>query len=290
MRGAGARTIVLAALALAGACSRPSDQDAPVNLMTGRPDPEAAGKPFDFREKSDLLDFSYSYPAAAAAIPKLVTRFEADLRDGKADALGVARQDRQARTDNGAPFTPHSLKTKWTVRGTTRGFMSLLAEKFMFSGGAHGMTGYDALIWDRQAEKDLSLAAMMTSPDAFSAAVRARFCDALDAERAKRRGKPVVRDEGQFTQCLDPLNQTLVPTSSEGKSFDGLLVMIGPYQAGPYAEGSYAIALPANPSMINAIRPEYRAAFHAVVADPPKTDPDYSVTPVDGGVSAPVIP
>lgn len=285
MRRAGASIIIAIGLMLASACSRPDDADAPVNLMTGKVDPDAAGKAFDFKEKSDLLDFSYAYPAEGGAMPKLAAEFEQELRDGKADALGVARQDRQARTDNGAPFVRHVLHTKWAVKGVTRGFVSLLSEKYIFTGGAHGMTGYDAMIWDRQGEKEVSLAGMMTSPDAFASAVRNRFCVALDAARSKKRGKPVVRDEGQFSQCLDPLNQTLVPTSSDGKSFDGLLIVVGPYSAGPYSEGSYEIALPASPSMVNAIRSEYRPAFRAVVADPPKTEPDYSISPVDGGVS-----
>lgn len=270
-------------------CSNPADPDVPVNLMTGEPDPKAARKPFDFREKTALLDFSYAYPADAAALPALAGKLEGDMRDDKADALNIARQDKQARSDNGAPFRPHQMRSQWTVTASTAGLMALLQEKYVYADGGHGMTTYKSLVWDKQNQKEIELAAMMTSPDAFSTAVRDRFCEALDAMRAQKRGAPVVRNDGEFNQCLDPINQTLALASSNGRSIDGLMVVVAPYQAGPYAEGSYRIALPATPAMVNAIRPEYRRAFRAVVADPPPKKADYMIGPVDGGIQAPSI-
>lgn len=276
------------AIAVVG-CSKPADPDVPVNLMTGEPEPKASGKPFDFIEKTALLDFAYAYPADAAALPALAAKLEGDMRDDKADALNIARQDKQARTDNGAPFRPHEMHSKWAVTASTAGLMALLQEKYVYADGAHGMTTYKSLVWDKQGHREIELAAMMTSPDAFSTAVRDRFCEALDAMRAQKRSAPVVRDDSAFSQCLDPINQTLALTSSDGRSIDGLAVVVAPYQAGPYAEGSYRIALPATPAMVNAIRPEYRRAFHAVAADPPPKQADYMIGPVDGGIKAPSI-
>ena len=37
--------------------------------------------------------------------------------------------------------------------------------------------------------------------------------------------------------------------------------VIGPYSAGPYAEGSYEVALPVDAAMRGAIKTEYQDAF-----------------------------
>ena len=73
-----------------------------------------------------------------------------------------------------------------------------------------------------------------------------------------------VRGDDDFTQCIDPMEQVLVPTSKDGKLIDGLTVVVGPYSAGPYAEGSYEVALPVDAAMRDAIKPDYRDAFVAV--------------------------
>lgn len=70
-------------------------------------------------------------------------------------------------------------------------------------------------------------------------------------------------DDDDFTKCIDPMKEVLVPTSKDGKLIDGVTVVIGPYSAGPYAEGNYDIALPVDAAMRNAIKTEYQDAFVA---------------------------
>ena len=57
------------------------------------------------------------------------------------------------------------------------------------------------------------------------------------------------------------LSQVLAPTSRDGKLIDGIQVTIGPYGAGPYAEGSYDIKLPVDAAIYKAIKTEYQDAF-----------------------------
>jgi len=54
-----------------------------------------------------------------------------------------------------------------------------------------------------------------------------------------------------------------VPTSKDGKLIDAVTVVIGPYSAGPYAEGSYEIGLPVDAAMRQTIKTEYQDAFAA---------------------------
>jgi hypothetical protein len=57
------------------------------------------------------------------------------------------------------------------------------------------------------------------------------------------------------------MKEVLVPVSSNGELIDAIKVVIGPYDAGPYSEGSYEVPLPVDAAMRKAIRTEYQDAF-----------------------------
>ncbi|MFZ2995120.1 DUF4163 domain-containing protein [Sphingobium sp.] len=233
-----------------------------VEKMAGaQPVAAPPAKPFARKEADGLLEFAYAYPAQAAAIPKLVAKFEKDMEMTRADALKMAKDDRDSAKTSGFPYHTHSLETEWTVAGDTPRFLSLQAQTYVFTGGAHGMTAYEALLWDKARLQETSVKTIMTSEAAFAEAIRARFCKALDKERAEKRGAPVVRGNDEFTQCIDPMKEVVALTSKDGKAIDGVTVIVGPYSAGPYAEGSYEIALPVDAAMLSAIKTDYRDAF-----------------------------
>lgn len=265
----------LIAVLLVAACAPSSD--APVgnaaeneaaaryaDRMAGTPPPSPPSKPFAFKEAAGGLEFAYAYPAEAAAVPALVDKFARDMAATKADALKMAKEDSASAKQSGYPFRPHSLETEWSVAADTPRFLALQSQTYVYTGGAHGMTGYDAVLWDKARKQESSVKALMTSPAALSTAIRDRFCAILDKQRAEKRGAPVVRGDDDFTQCIDPMEQVLVPTSKDGKRIDGLTVVVGPYSAGPYAEGSYEVALPVDAAMRDAIKPDYREAFVGV--------------------------
>ena len=54
------------------------------NRMSGQPEPPPAAQPFDRKEKTDLLEFGYSYPAQAGQIPALVEKFRQAVGDAAA--------------------------------------------------------------------------------------------------------------------------------------------------------------------------------------------------------------
>ena len=234
-----------------------------VEKMVGTPPATPPAQPFKIAEKTDFLEFSYAYPAQAAAIPFLIEKFDKAMTAGKADALKMAQEDSKAAKRSGFPFHAHSLETQWNVSADTPRFLALQSQTYVFTGGAHGMTGYDVILWDKRRSRETSMKAVMTSPAAFNAAIRDRFCAVLDRQRAEKRGAPVVRGDDEFTQCIDPMEQVLTLTSKDGKLIDGITVIVGPYSAGPYAEGTYDVPLPVDAAMRNAIKTEYQDAFVA---------------------------
>src|SRR5690606_15626330 len=143
------------------------------------------------------------------------------------------------------PYNPLSRSIEWKAVTDLPGYLSLSAAVSTYEGGAHGNYFSDALVWDRQAGARREPVDFFTSKQALSKAIRDDFCRALDRERAKRRGEPVKRDSGNmFDECIDPVESTVILGSSHGKAFDRLGVLVGPYAAGPYVEGSYEVTLP----------------------------------------------
>lgn len=156
----------------------------------------------------------------------------------------------------------HSYHAKWDVVADLPGWLSLSAQTYTFSGGAHGIPAFEALLWDRRAETARKPRDLFTSADALRDAVQAPFCDALDKERARRRGEPVQRGSGQmFSECIDPTMETLILGSSNRQTFDRIGVLVAPYDAGPYAEGTYEVTLPVTAKVMAALRPQYRSSF-----------------------------
>src|SRR3546814_5129355 len=67
-------------------------------------------------EKGDLIEFTYGWPAEAAAIPALDARLEADLTKQRDEARAMAREDKDARS----PDAPRSEEHKSALQSLMR--------------------------------------------------------------------------------------------------------------------------------------------------------------------------
>jgi hypothetical protein len=214
--------------------------------------------------KNDLFEFDYAYPSAAAAIPALKARLDAQLAHEKAELAAQARDAKAEATKASYPFNPYSRDFDWKVVTDLPGWLSLSSIAGEYTGGAHPNYSYVGLLWDKAAGKERAALDLFTTKAALSAAIRAPFCDRLDAERAKKRGAPVNRQSGdEFDKCIDPVEETVILGSSDHVHFDRVGVLVPPYEAGPYAEGGYEVTVPVTPAVVAAVRPEYRAQFAA---------------------------
>lgn len=263
--------LALAACQQSGA-PEAADASAAPSASAAAPAPTAAPTPAaearKLEEKNDLYEFGYSYPAAAAAIPALREWLEGDLVSARAELASQAREGRADAKVGEYEFTPHLGSTEWKVVTDLPGWLSLSSEIYSFSGGAHGNSAFDSLLWDKAARggagQQLAVLDLFASPAALKAAVTKSFCAELDRQRAKKRGEDIVLDpDDEFARCIDPLEQVLILGSKSGKGFDRIGFLIAPYNAGSYAEGSYEVTLPITAALLGAVKPEYKAAFVA---------------------------
>lgn len=233
-------------------------------LPTPTPTPTPTPVTSETEEETADFDFAYSYPPQAAAIPALAAWFDADRARARAQVAKEAAAFRAESSKDGFPFRKYDSTVAWSVVAETPRLLSLSAETYDYTGGAHGSPGFGALVWDKAAGRRIKPTALFRSEAALQEALGAAFCTRLDEERAKRRGAPVDRGSGDtFDNCPKVSEATLILGSRGRKAIDRVGLLVGPYVAGPYAEGSYDLSFPVTPALLNAVKPEYRDAFAA---------------------------
>lgn len=210
--------------------------------------------------EDELLAFRYGWPAIVEEEPALRAMLRADKERARSEARENAAADRASRGTQ-FPFTGHSFARLWEVIGANDRLLSLAAETNSYSGGAHGNVALEAILWDRASDHALEPTELLGR--AAMERMAPRFCDALDAMRAERRGEPVRRDPNDsFTACPALADQALAPVDEDGDGrLDGLRVLIPPYAAGPWVEGPYIVELGFALADLSGLAAEHRASF-----------------------------
>lgn len=221
----------------------------------------AAAQPADFQlsEGSDALAFSYGWPAIVGGDPVLEQAMRERLDAAREEANRYLAEDRESRPAD-APVNPHHYAAQWRADGETAPLLALSAAIETYTGGAHGNLQYAALLWDRAAHRPADAAGLL---GAGLARIGPRYCAALDAERAEKRGGPTDPDD-MFGNCPQIDMQVLTPMDKDGNGrFDTLAILLPPYAAGPYVEGDYVIEVGFEAGDLAAIPAGYRAGFEA---------------------------
>ena len=240
-------------------------QDAP---ETSKTKPEkaapATAKPVSFERETEKFSYTYAYPTEAAAIPALAKLLDEERVKGLAELeLQAAEAEKDAKA-NDYPYNPHMMGMSWTTTGNTAPVLAMLGEISSYSGGAHGNTGYEALLWDKATGKRIALEELFTDMNAALEPMRKRYCDSLNAERMERRGEYMSDDpEDEFNKCPPFNDLVIIPSAVGNDGFDRMMFVAAPYVAGPYAEGVYEISVPVTAQTLASIKPAYLAAFSA---------------------------
>ena len=215
-------------------------------------------------EETDDFLFEFSYPAEAGRIVELASLLDIQLEQRREELAAEAVAARREARQDGFPYNKHSYTAAWEVVTDLPGWLSLSADVHTYSGGAHGNSAVESLVWDKEAEQAMDAKRLFTSPAALEAALGDRYCEDLDRQREERREEPIAEDsDNQFDQCPDIDELEILVGSSNRRTFNRLTVYAGPYVAGPYAEGAYEVDLAIDRAILAAVKPEYREAFSA---------------------------
>lgn len=208
---------------------------------------------------SDLLirdvtpQLSYRWRAApeAATQPGLLKSLRSDALTELAREKQDAARDAAEAKKSGFPFRRYETIGNWTLAADTPHLLALSGLVYSFTGGAHGNTGYSAKIWDKVANKPIPFSALFTDWNKAQALLEPAYCKALAAEQKTRGGNPV-------NNCPKLADQQIVPWADLATTARQFRVLIGPYAAGSYAEGSYLITLAWPDGVEKLVRPAYK--------------------------------
>lgn len=269
------QALALAALGAVAACSSPEviAQDTSVAVARAQSsgavagaDGSAAPGPYQYNnsEKTDEGErtFVYEWPRQVAEIPRLAAKLDKERKQALAEQMDYWAETLQSCPPDGMSCRSAAFEVKWQVVADTPRFLSLSNNFYTYTGGAHGMHGRGALLWDREAERSLTSLDFFASPFALGDAIGAAACKSLNREREARRGEPVPAGATEWPNQCPSMEETVVFLgSSNGTTFDRIGVYYGPYVAGSYAEGEFEFTLPVTKAVLSTVKPEYRAAF-----------------------------
>lgn len=160
---------------------------------------------------------------------------------------------------------PVSVTAITRIAGDDGRLLSLLTEGYFHFGGAHPVPGRAALLWDRKSGAEISMTDLFAKA---MADLRAPYCAALDAERAKRSDWVPGSEEKYLGlyECPDFDLLAVAPIGDPGQKFDRIRIIASPYVAGPYSDGDYVVTFPVTAEVIALIDSGYRSAFQPYAA------------------------
>ncbi|PZN94717.1 MAG: hypothetical protein DCF31_08720 [Alphaproteobacteria bacterium] len=205
------------------------------------------------RQTSANLTWRWRAPPETATQPALLRQLRATALKDAAKAGADAGRDAASAKKDGFPFRRYEFVTDWSLAADTPNLLALSGLVYSFTGGAHGNTGYASKIWDKQAKRAISIDALFTDWPRARRLIEPAFCRAL-AEEQKRR----IGNAGPDSACPKLAEQPIVPWGEFGARAPQLRVLLGPYVAGSYAEGSYLITLPWPQGVKSLVKPAYR--------------------------------
>jgi hypothetical protein len=222
----------------------------------------ADARPVKVERNTAALEFSYEWPAEAAAIPTLNRRLRSEMEKALLEARKYAREDMSLARADKREFHQHFLEQSWITAGLSPRLLSLEGQVSTFTGGAHPNHGNSALLWDRALARQVSIGALFSRPEDFMTLTRSSYCKALDQERLRRRQGEKLG--GEFDKCPPFTDLANAPADRDkDRRFDTIHFVASPYVAGPYVEGEYEVRVPVTRRLIAKLKPEFRASFEA---------------------------
>ncbi|WP_162627629.1 DUF4163 domain-containing protein [Erythrobacter sp. KY5] len=269
------RWMVVAGVAVClAACSTPEEMDQSITDQVGEGLTETGRETLERRVpvnaeagevliESDTYEFAYRWPRQAAAIPALDSALKTMAERTRAEFEASAVEAEADAAQFGYDYRRYASQWTWEVAADTPRFLALTGSRYFYTGGAHGNSTFDAILWDREGDASkgpLEPLAVFSDVPALYAAASKPYCIALGKVRIERISEAGLGDAIEDI-CPELSELTISLGTSNGRTIDRLVMIAAPYVVGPYAEGSYSIEVPMNAEMLALVKPRYRAGF-----------------------------
>lgn len=222
--------------------------------------PADAAAPMAYESKTPYAEVSLKLPPAIKSQPDLHAALYAKAVGDLREFSEGAQADRsEAGTDEGS--APYDKSIDITPGAETGKLFSLIRTDSEYTGGAHPLSSFSAILWDKALKREIT-GADLFAKGADLSALDAALCAAVNVEKKKRDPQAATLTLTRGDWSCPRSGQTpfvLAPGVTPGKA-GGLIFLIGPYQVGPYAEGSYEVTVPQS-AFRSLIAPAYADEF-----------------------------
>jgi Deacetylase PdaC len=219
---------------------------------------------YDAMDKSPLCEAHLRVPAAAMAIAPLKDRILALHKTDVDQARANAKDDKEGNPS----FHPYSVDTAWRVTFENETVLSLSGDTNADTGGAHPNQGFQTIVWDKKAAKDVPLEALFAPNQAKSALKAIADAAAKSWTRiyTERSGQSPGQDSDLAETGIgaDPEKlKTYALIYAKGQTAaNGILLLYGAGQVWPHVLGDFRLVVPAS-VFTKYLRPQWKEVFIA---------------------------
>jgi hypothetical protein len=253
--------MIVATLMLAACDAREAEKTNAVATETNSTPSVGAAAPIPatdllVKRETAELDFLWRAPPELAEAPPILSTLRAQALASAEEMQAGAVEDMKLRPAD-APKISHFFVQDWTVAADTPALLNVRADISMYTGGAHPNHGFAVKYWDKIERREISFSDLFTDWTAAEKLLTPAYCTALDAERVSRRG---AIENDMFDDCPPIGDQPVALMSWPGQDISGFRILLGPYVAGPYAEGDFQIEVPMTDALRALVKPQYLKA------------------------------
>lgn len=203
--------------------------------------------------------FTYDLPTLPDTVPLLASQLES-LQDRARYAYDEGRAElAEMMPEGSAMVAGYEHSQQWSVTGQTDALIALGSETYSYTGGAHGNTAFDALVWDVASDRPIGILGLFTNRYLGLSMIDEPFCVSLREQQVERMGE--IAEDDFWADCPSLDQVAIAPTGSDNGPFTGFRVRVPPYIAGPYAAGSFDVDVPVTAEMLEQLKLEYRSSF-----------------------------
>ena len=207
-----------------------------------------AAADYERSEKTAYCEVHLKAPEAATDIAPLRDQILALYKTDADQAMADAKDDH----DGNPSFHPYQVDITWRITFENDSVLSLSAETFADTDGAHPNGSFRTLVWDKQAGAAVPITALF-DPGQQQAALKAIADAAVKAwNRAymERSGEAPGADSDLATQGIGPEAdklQTYALMHAKGSAAaNGILLLYGAGQVWPHVLGDFRLGVPAS--------------------------------------------
>lgn len=248
----------------AGAEGTVSPESVPLPVDLGSPVFEETAEDYSIRAVVDSRIAVFQSALAENLMASAKSRLETFKADAIAD--GTQARERSAATGEENWFRPYSMEIRFTQSAQEGDVIGIEQFTMVDTAGAHPNYILTGLVYERASDAPVALEAVVTDMSGYGASLKKYLIEAKSErayDDAARANVPAEVEEilGSDSEAASKFGQnfTLAPSTEAGK-FGGITVLFSPYDAGPYAEGSYEITIPAA-ELSGKLTPDWEGRF-----------------------------